>query len=111
MQSKKLQRELAKVPPELHELYRAVRKMNTFVCEVCHDEELNTHPLLGDEWTTEWYLAMAVLAREQGWVATIPHADRESWFFQDFQIVGPHCQTSNGADHAEPAAAADGGGR
>ena len=92
MNSKKLRKELKRVAPELRDLFRAVREMNTFVCEICHDEELNTHPSLGDDWNFEWYVAMAELARERGWKTKPPVAKRDQWLFDDFQVVGPQCE-------------------
>ena len=65
--------------------------MTTFVCELCHDEELNSHPQLGSAWNLDWYLAMAALARKTGW-STVPPPDRRAdWFFREFQVVGPRC--------------------
>ena len=70
---------------------RVIRKMNTFVCELCYVEELRTHPTLGDVWTTEWYAELAQLAREQGWLMVSVETERPSWFFPDFQVIGPRC--------------------
>lgn len=91
MKQKKLLQELEHVPPEMHQLYRAVRQMNTFVCEQCYSEELCTHPTLGDAWSPEWYLAMTELAHAEGWVANPPPTERATWFFKEFQLVGPNC--------------------
>ena len=91
MRGRKLQRELKLVDPDLRQLFCAVRTMNTFVCELCHDEELNSHPQLGSAWNLDWYLAMAALARKTGW-STVPPPDRRAdWFFREFQVVGPRC--------------------
>ncbi|WP_425616754.1 hypothetical protein NA78x_000409 [Anatilimnocola sp. NA78] len=77
---------------EAHAPYlKVVRKMNTFVCEGCYGEELCEHPKLGQEWTPEWYLAMAKLAKEQGWEIVSPPAERTTWFFKEFQLLGPKC--------------------
>ena len=88
MKSKKLQRELNTVPQELHDLFQAVREMNTFVCECCHSEELNNHPTLGNVWNFEWFVAMAKLANENGW-KTIE--SKEEGFFDHFKLIGPNC--------------------
>lgn len=91
MCSKKLARELMCVPEDLHQLFIAVREMNTLVCEVCFSEELRKHPVLGEEWRFEWYLEMAKLAKKQGWITRDPPANRTNWFFKEFQVVGPEC--------------------
>ena len=65
--------------------------MNTFVCEGCYGEELCVHPTLGQHWTPEWYVAMAMLAKEQGWEIVPPPAERKTWFFKEFQLLGPKC--------------------
>jgi len=81
------------VPTELAEdmYYRVIRKMNTFVCERCYNEELREHPELVYNFTPAWYLAMAKLAKEQGWVMLPVQSKRESWFFEEFQVLGPKC--------------------
>jgi hypothetical protein len=63
--------------------------MNTFVCEGCYEEELRRHPDLGDDWTPEWYPAMAQLAKDQGWLMMPVNGERKSWFFREFQVIGP----------------------
>lgn len=68
-----------------------VRRMNTFVCENCFAEELMKHPVLGDNWSEEWYLAMAKLAKEVGWRMVPTPEPRESYFFPNFKVVGPKC--------------------
>lgn len=93
MRSKQLTRELQRVPDELHELFTAVRQMDTLVCEVCYAEELREHPVLGTEWNFDWYLAMAKLGKERDWITRSPPADRESWFFREFQVVRPDCRS------------------
>jgi hypothetical protein len=70
---------------------KVVRHMNTFVCEGCFAEELREHPVLGDTWTPEWYPAMAQLAKEQGWRMVPVKEERETYFFSDFQVLGPKC--------------------
>ncbi len=68
-----------------------VRRMNTFVCENCFAEELMRHPTLGDTWTEEWYVAMAHLAKVLGWQMVPTPEVRESYFFEEFKVVGPKC--------------------
>jgi hypothetical protein len=74
-------------PPE--DLYQKVaRRMNTFVCEQCFEEEL-----MGNE---ETYQELAQLAKAQGWLLIPPEGKRDSWFFEAFQVVGPKCAAKRG---------------
>jgi hypothetical protein len=70
---------------------RVIREMNTFVCESCYKEELCTHPQLGRSRSTEWYKAMAELAKAQGWSMLSTDHQRKTWFFVDFMVMGPEC--------------------
>src|SRR5262249_18008982 len=83
----------SKAPSQLADdpYYRVIRKMNTFVCEGCYNEELRVHPELGDDWTADGYPAMAQLEKEKGWLMLPVEGERESWFFREFQVLGPKC--------------------
>jgi hypothetical protein len=66
------------------DLYEKVaRRMRTFVCEKCFKEELMENGETSKE--------LAQLAKDQGWVLVPPEGKRESWFFEEFQVVGPKC--------------------
>ncbi|HEX5103949.1 MAG TPA: hypothetical protein VFV87_09080 [Pirellulaceae bacterium] len=83
---------------------KVVRQMKTFICERCMEEELREHPQLGSgDWTEEWFTAMAALAQEQGWVMADPTKQRESWFYEEFEVVGPKCAASIKTSEKKPA--------
>jgi len=66
------------------DLYEKVaRRMRTFVCEKCFNEELMENG--------ESYQELAQLAKDQGWLLIPPEGKRDSWFFEAFQVVGPKC--------------------
>jgi hypothetical protein len=60
--------------------------MRTFVCEKCFKEELMENG--------ESYRELAQLAKDQGWLLVPPDEKRDSWFFEEFQVVGPKCAAS-----------------
>lgn len=71
------------------DLYEKVaRRMRTFVCEKCFNEELMENG--------ETYQELAQLAKDQGWVLVPPEGKRDSWFFEEFQVVGPKCAAEGG---------------
>jgi len=71
------------------DLYEKVaRRMRTFVCEKCFNEELMENG--------ETYQELARLAKDQGWLLVPPEGKRDSWFFEEFQVVGPQCAAKRG---------------
>lgn len=65
-------------PAKLDEYFdKVARRMNTFVCEVCFEEEL--------------MVANGQTAKRQGWQVIPPIEPRTTWFFEEFQVVGPKC--------------------
>ena len=67
------------------DLYEKVaRHMRTFVCERCFEEELTENG--------ETYQELARLAKDQGWHLAPPEGQRDRWFFEEFQVVGPKCE-------------------
>jgi hypothetical protein len=74
---------------ERADLYEKVaRRMRTFVCEKCFNEELMENG--------ESYQGLARLAKEQGWLLVPAEGKRDSWFFEEFQVVGPNCAAKGG---------------
>jgi hypothetical protein len=71
------------------DLYEKVaRRMRTFVCEQCFQEELMENGETPQE--------LAQLAKDQGWLLAVPEKNRKSWFFEEFQVVGPKCAVKRG---------------
>jgi hypothetical protein len=76
----------ARLTEDLYE--KVARRMKTFVCEQCFEEEL-----MGDE---ETYQQLTQRARDQGWLLIRPERKRDNWFFEEFQVVGPKCAAKRG---------------
>lgn len=80
---KKLKPTKGRAKPDLY--LKVAKRMSTFVCERCFQEELMglhvSHPEL------------ARMAKDQGWLLVPPEGKRESGFFEEFQVVGPKCAT------------------
>jgi hypothetical protein len=44
----------------------------------------------------ESYQELARRAKDQGWLLVPAEGKRDSWFFEEFQVVGPKCAAQRG---------------
>jgi hypothetical protein len=72
-----------KAPPKGDLYLKVAKRMRTFICEPCFEEEL-----MADKETDE---QLAQLAKEQGWLLVPCDEGQTGEFFEGFRVIGPKC--------------------